>query len=422
MRFRCTLVALICSCAALVAQQVRPKDVRETAKAGAGAIPKLQEYLKDPSRDVRVEAVKQLTELGTQKSLDPLIEATRDTDPEVQTRAAAGLVNFYSPGYVDSGLGDSIKRVGGGIKGLFSEGEDLVIDPYVTVRPEVITALGRLATAGASMASRAGGARAIGVLRGGAAVSDLIEAAHSRDSGVIYESLVALRKVGDLSAGPRVEFRLRDLDPKVQEAAIVAVGMLRDKGALPALADVFHRATDARIRRAAMTSIAMLPDESSRPLYVQCLKDKDERLRAAAAEGFGRLHEPKDLPMLEQAWQDEGKTSPRLSLAFAVTLLGKTELSEFSPFQFLIDNLNSASYQGVAFPFLVELGRDAAVRQALYGAIPKGTKSEKIGLAQVLARDGDQQSVPELQKLSKDGDADVAGEALRALRSLQARL
>jgi HEAT repeat protein len=416
------LVALLCSCAALVAQQVRPKDVRDTAKAGSAAIPKLQEYLKDPSRDVRVEAVKQLTELGTQRSLDPLIEATRDNDPEVQTRAAAGLVNFYSPGYVDSGLGGSVKRVGGGIKGLFSEGEDLVIDPYVTVRPEVITALGRLATGGASMASRAGGARAIGVLRGGAAVSDLIEAAHSKDSGVIFESLVALRKIGDQSAGPRVEFRLRDLDPKVQEAAIVAVGLLRDKDALPALADVFRRATDARIRRAAMTSIAMLPDEGSRPLYVQCLKDKDERLRAAAAEGFGRLRDPKDLPMLEQAWQDEGKTNPRLSLAFALALLGKTELSEFSPFQFLINNLNSGSYQGVAFPFLVELARDAAVRQALYGVIPKGTRSEKIGLAQVLAREGDQQSVPELQKLSKDADADVAGVALRALRSLQSRL
>ena len=31
-------------------------------------------------------------------------------------------------------------------------------------------------------------------------------------------------------------------------------------------------------------------------------------MRAAAAEGYARLKNPADLPMLEKAWQDEGKT------------------------------------------------------------------------------------------------------------------
>ena len=92
-------------------------------------------------------------------------------------------------------------------------------------------------------------------------------------------------------------------------------------------------------------------------------------MRAAAAEGFARLRDTNDLPMLDQAWQDETKPSPRLSLAFALVMFGKTELSEFSPLQYLINNLNSAAYNGVAFPFLVELARDAAVRQALYAPL-----------------------------------------------------
>ena len=243
--------------------RIRPKDVRDLAKTGSNAIPKLQEYLKNPSRDVRLEAVKQLTEVGTQRSLDPLIEATHDNDPEIQIRAAAGLVNFYLPGYVESGFGGSLKRIGGGIMGVFSESEDQVIDAYVVVRPEVIAALGPLATGGASMESRASAARAIGVLRGKAAVSDLVEASHSKDSDVIYESLVALRKVGDEAAGPRVEFRLRDLEPKVQEAAIEAVGLLRDKGALPTLADVFQHSKDARIRRAAIRRSPCSPTKAA---------------------------------------------------------------------------------------------------------------------------------------------------------------
>jgi len=198
--------------------------------------------------------------------------------------------------------------------------------------------------------------------------------------------------------------------------------LLRDKGALPDLTDVLKRARDVKVKRAALTSIAMLPDPASRPLYEQYLHDKDENLRGAAAEGFARLRDPNELAMLEQAWQDEGKTSPRLSLAFAQVMLGRKDVSEFSPLRFLIDNLNSAAYNGDALPFLVELARDEGVRTALYGPLSTGTKDEKIGLARVLARSGDAESVAPLQKLSGDSDAAVAQEGLRALRTLQARM
>jgi hypothetical protein len=70
----------------------------------------------------------------------------------------------------------------------------------------------------------------------------------------------------------------------------------------------------------------------------------------------------------------------------------------------------------------VEAARDARVRTALYGPLQTGTKDEKIGLARVLARSGDRQSIAELQKLNNDTDSEVAQESLRAVRSLQARM
>jgi HEAT repeat protein len=423
MRSYFAVIALLSPLALLCAQDVRPKDVREMAKSGSRAIPQLAALLKNPAKDVRVEAVRQLTEIGGQESLDPLIQATQDRDPEVQARAADGLVNFYYPGYAQQpGVGGSLKRISTGIKGMFTDTDDQVIDTYVLVRPEVISALGKLASSGGSAEARAGAARAVGVLRGKAAVPDLVEAVHSKDSDTIYEAMIALQKIRDESAGPRVEFRLHDLDKKVQTAAVETVGVLHDTDSLPALTDILKRSSDAGVRRAALTSIAMMPAESSRPLYAQYLHDKDEKLRAAAAEGYARLRNPKDAPMLDQAWKDEAKTAPRLSLAFALVMLGRTEVSQFSPLQFLIDDLNLASYSGVAMPFLVELARDKAVRDALYPALPAATKAEKIGLAHVLARSGDQQSVPALQKLSTDKDADVAQEGLRALRTLQAKM
>ncbi|MEO7651613.1 MAG: HEAT repeat domain-containing protein [Bryobacteraceae bacterium] len=407
---------------ALYGQETKPKDVREMAKSGSSAIPRLQPLLKNADLNVRLEVVKALTEIGTQRSLDPLLEATLDSDAEVQMRATDGLINFYLPGYVRYGVAASIRRAGGNIRSKFSDTNDHVIDPYVQVRPDVIAALGKLAHGGVTMDVRANAARAVGILRGQAAVPDLLEAMRTKDSAVLYESLVALQKIRDKSVAPKLRYLLRDLDEKVQLAAIETTGLLQNPEALPDLVDALNRARGQKVRRAALTAIAMIPDESSRSLYTRYLTDKDEALRAAAAEGFARLKKPADKPMLEKAYEDEQKTSPRLSVAFALVALGKTEVSEFSPLQFLVNGLNSKARQGEAQAFLIELARDPAVRTLLYPALTAGTKDEKVRLAQIMARSGDKDSLSALERVSQDGDSEVAAEGLRALRSLRARL
>lgn len=419
---RCLLLALAAAALLPAQDAVRPKDVREVAKDGSNAIPRLREFLKNPSLEVRLEAVKQIVEIGGPRTLDPLIEATRDNDPEMQIRATDGLVNFYLPGYVRTGFGASLRRVGGSIKGKFTENNDQIIDPFVQVRPEVIESLGKLARGGGNLDVRANAARAIGILRGQAALPDLYEALRSKDSNVIYESLIAIQKIRDRSAAPNIAFLLRDFDPKVQIAVIETTGLLQNKEALPGLVDVLQRTRDKKVRRAALTAIAMLPEPGNRAHYERYINDGDENMRAAAAEGFARLKNPADLPMIQKAWNDEKKTPARLSLAFAQVMLGQTELTEFSPLQYLINNLNSTSWRNVAYPFLVELARDAAVRKSLYQPMLSGTKDEKIYLVQVLARSGDEEALPYLERLSRDGNSDVASEGLRAMRTLQARL
>jgi hypothetical protein len=109
-------------------------------------------------------------------------------------------------------------------------------------------------------------------------------------------------------------------------------------------------------------------------------------------------------------------------MAFALVKLGRTEISEFSPLQSLINSLNSAAYKGEAVPFLTEVSRDPAVRKSLYTVLGTATKDEKIGLAKVLAVSGDKESIGYLEKLSRDPDTEVAQEGLRAMRNLQARL
>ncbi len=400
----------------------RAKAARELGKQGSQAIPTLQKMLADPVTDVRVEAVKAIVEIGTQYSLDPLIQATRDNDPEVQIRATDGLVNFYFPGYVQTGLTASLKRFGSSIKGRFTDTNDAIIDPYVQVRSDVITALGKLVSGGASMEVRANAARAVGILRGKEALPDLVEAVRSKDSTLIYECLVALQKIRDPSAAARITFLLRDPDERVQIAALETTGILQYKSALPDLRMALARARNNKVRRAALTAIAMLPDEQNRKVFAAYLQDKDDGLRGAAAEGFGRLGNPGDLPIIEKAFNEEKKVSPRLSQAFALVLLGRTELTEFSPLQYLVNTLNSSSWQGAARALLIELARNAQVRSTLEYALRKGTKVEKIQLAQILATSGDSKTLPALEELGKDADADVAQEALRAMRTLKARM
>ena len=407
---------------ALHGQETKPKDVREMAKGGSNAIPQLQPLLKNADLNVRLEVVKSLTEIGTRHSLDPLLAATLDSDAEVQIRATDGLINFYLPGYVRYGVAASIRRAGSSIKSKFSDTNDQVIDSYVQVRPEVIAALGKLARGGVTMDARANAARAVGILRGQAAIPDLLEAMRTKDGAVLYESLIALQKIRDKSVAPKLRYLLRDLDEKVQLAAIETTGLLQNSEALPDLVDALNRARNQKVRRAALTAIAMIPDESSRSIYTRYLSDKDDALRAAAAEGFARMKKPEDRPMLEKAYEEEHKPSPRLSVAFALVALGKTEVSEFSALQFLVNTLNSKARQGEAQAFLIELARDPAIRALLYPAMTAGTKDEKIRLAQIMARSGDKDSLPAMERVSQDGDSEVAAEGLRALRSLRARL
>ena len=401
----------------------RIKAVREAAKEGAGSIDKIAPYLNDPETNVRLEAVKSIVDLDTQRSLDPLVKAAGDNDPEVQIRATDGLVNFYLPGYIQTGLTASFKRVGGAIKSKFTDTNDQVIDRYVEVRPDIIQVLGKLARGGASQEARANAARAVGILRGKAAVPDLIEAVKSKDTQVIYEAIVALEKIRDESAGPAIAFRLRDPTEKVQVAAIEATGVLQNKSAVFQVRDAFDRTKNAKVRRAALGTIAMLPDEQNRGLFQNYLNDKDDGLRTAAAEGIARLKNPQDRAAVEKAFNDEKKPGPRLADAFAAVELGNIDITEFAPLRYVINSLNSGGYRGVAIPYLIELARDGVVRRQLYLVLNQSpTKDEKTGLAQVLAASGDRDSIPYLETLTKDADPDVSKEALRSLQSLRSRL
>jgi HEAT repeat protein len=420
----CALVALAAfSLGAEDPVKAEVKNVRELGKGGSENIPKIEPYLSDAAVEVRLEAVKAISGIGTQRSLDSLIKACADNDPEVQTRAIDGLVNFYVPGYLKTGLTAPLRRAGSSIKDKFEDRDDLVIDPYIQVRPEVIAAIGRIVSGGSSLETRDNAARAVGILRGRQAVPDLEQALRSKDNGLMYESLVALEKIRDPSAGASLVFLLHDLDEKVQIAAIEATGLLMNRAAMNDLRDVLDRSRKIKVKRAALTAMAQMPDPQLHGIYTTYIDHKDDGLREAAAEGLGRLKNAADSADLERVFSNENKTEPRLSAAFALVNLGKHGAAEFDPLRYLVNNLNSTAYRGVARAYLIELARDPGVRQALYPMLKEAvvTRDEKTGLAEVLAASGGEDSVAPLQALSQDTDSEVSQAGLRAVKNLRAR-
>ena len=160
------------------------------------------------------------------------------------------------------------------------------------------------------------------------------------------------------AAGPSIVFLLHDLNEKVQLTAIEATGLLLNRDAINELRDILDRSRNMKVKRAALTALAQMPDLRLHGVFVTYLDHKDEGLREGAAEGLGRLKNPADTAALERAFNNENKTEPRLSAAFALVDLGKRGMAEFDPLRYLVNDLNSTAYRGVSLAYLTELARD----------------------------------------------------------------
>jgi HEAT repeat protein len=401
----------------------RINRIRDLGKKDVRAIPALAANLSDPNRDIRIEAVKAIVKIGTDQSLGPLVQATHDNDSEIQIRATDGLVNYYVPGYVSKGaLTGMLTRGVRQVKSYFGVRNDQVIDPDVFVRPDVRDAIAALVSSGASSESRSNAARAAGILRDSAAVAALENSLHAQDSQLIIESLIALQKIHDPMAGPKVATATHDLDDRVQATALETVGVLRCLTCEPDVRSALNTARNMRIRRAALEALAMLAMPGDRNVFQQYVRDADTDLRTAALEGLGRIRDPEDFPILEQAYNEkDADWKIHLAAAFAMVDEGKVDTQEFSPLPYLWESLGNGQRAAVAQTYLDELARRDDVRQALFTMIPGSSKEQKVALCAILADNRAPDAVPTLNKLSKDIDSDVSLAAARALRIVQSQ-
>jgi HEAT repeat protein len=401
----------------------RMARVRELGKRDTAALADLAPYLRDSDRDVRLEAIKAVVRIDTRASLDALIAGTRDRDPEIRIRATDGIVNTYLPGYVaNNSLSGNFTRGFRHIKDFFSSRNDQVVDADVVIRPDAAQALADEINDGFSFDASSNAALASGILRARPAVPALIKGLRSKENDMIFECLIALQKIQDPSAGPAVGFLARDLDERIQITALETIGLLRSLDSAPDVRAALKGGKNLKIRRAAMEALAMLGIPGDRATFQRDADSGDAEMRAAALEGLGRIREPEDFRLLKAAY-DEANADWRIHLAaaFALANQGKVDTEQFSPLPYLVESLNTKGRAETARAYLKELARHEDARASLVKLIPEATKDQKLELCSVFGASRSEDLLPALNKLSKDGDPDVAFAASKAIRILQAR-
>jgi HEAT repeat protein len=392
-------------------------------KIGTRGLAELSGFLKDPDRPVRVEAVNAIVALGSTASLDPLLSATHDTDAEVRVRATDGIVNVYVPGYVaNSGLSGYVTRGLRQVKAFFSARNDKVIDDDVKVREDVGPAIAEEVNFGDELTPRSNAALAAGILRLKVAVPALLQALHAKDNDLIFESLVALQKIHDPSAGEGVGFLVRDLDERTQVTTLETVGVLHSTEAAPDVRYALENARNPKVKRAALSALAMLAVPEDRIIFRQYVINADPALRAAALEGLGRLREPEDTPTIQTSF-DEANADWRIHLAaaFALVTEGNVSTEEFSPLPYLVENLNSRQRADVADAYLKELIHRDEVRRNIVKTLDEATKAQKLALCWIFGESHSSDMLPALQRLAGDSDGEVEIAAKRAEHVLNTR-
>jgi HEAT repeat protein len=395
----------------------RARAAHELGKAqDASAIPALAGALSDPSEKVRHEVILALAQIHGPEALDALIKATQDIDEESHVLAVQSLVGYYTGTVPTPGFTGLVKKGWQHAKGHFNP-DDTRIDPGLFVEPKVITALDATLRDTRSTRAACEAAKGLGILVAQAAVPDLVKAAHSSDEILSLESLNALSKIKDKSAGPQLVDLLDSPIKDIKQRAAVTIGILRTQQAVPKLQSIFESDTDQKDKEKALEGLAYLGAPVSNPLFTKALWSDDRVIRTSAAEGLARIADPKTLPELEKAVMAERDADAELAIEYAITALGKLDyLSD------LVNELSSKTRGDVAQPYLIELSRTPGFLVKLYPYLQSPNAGVRKRLCAVLMFSGDQTSLDQLDRLSHDPNGDVSAQALRAKRALRARL
>jgi HEAT repeat protein len=384
------------------------------------ATPDLVAAVGDSDPAVRRAIVIALQEIQDPRALPGFVTLSSDPEKDIRDHAIEGMTSAYLPR--ESGLVVTLNKVGTFFNPWSDEWADVVIEPDLHVDQSVTDALRQRLREDADGGLRAKAARSLGILRAGDAVSDLATALRGdKVNNVRFESIRALRKIGDPSVGPQLVELISYGDSKVRNEVVYTIGRLRYAAAVPQLTEqytkelaVTGRNIDRVFRERLIGALAYIGDPASKDLFMHEKANVDTALALHAYEGLARIADPSTLNDIST---DRLRTKDAKLLdaqAWALYRLGRKEFLTA-----VVDGLGDRRTNHESREYLLELTHDQV--PDLFPFATHKDVNVREALAEILGLVGDDRAVPVLQDLSRDKSGEVADLAAQALHRIGAR-
>src|SRR6266571_2246721 len=253
------------------------------------------EALTDPDDATREEAAQALIKLADPAATDALIEALQDDYWSVRMHAGHALAKIGGPRVIEAlipMLGDTIK-----------ECRDGAVEDFVTIcTPAVERLIAALRDRDGSVRTIA--AEALGRIGDPKAIKGLMALFKDTSKLVRVAATIALTQIGEPTVAPLIE-GLKDENFQVRLHSVQALGgitsdyptgrsWLRDSRPVPPLIALL-KDKDRAVREDAAIALGMIGDSSAVPALIEAMQDGAVRVRAIMALGMiadPRLVEP----------------------------------------------------------------------------------------------------------------------------------
>jgi HEAT repeat protein len=379
---------------------------------------------RDEDKEVRAEAMKSLGLIKDFTALPDMLDGLKDAQKNVRSATVRSLVAMYTEHDIDF---ITNHRKGFNRLNPFMDTDDYeIIEPYIAVEAPLITALGETARGDLDREVRISAIRALGVLRGRAAIPQLADALNA-DQNVRIDVIRTFIKIGDAESGRYLVPFFRDTDEKVRNQAMFATGFLKYKGAVQPLLSVYGRGPESRGTmqsvknvfspitqrdKAALVALAMIGDDRAEQVFIENLTDKDAGRRQSAVEGLARIGDQKYADQISRLVLTEKDKDVKLAQQWALYQLGQRDQ---------IRNIVPKLYSGQndqAYAYLMEINQVSD----LYPYTRSSNLEVRRKVIEILGKIGDKTTIAELQPVATSSGAETADTATVAIKRIEWRI
>ncbi|MBI5096091.1 MAG: HEAT repeat domain-containing protein, partial [Nitrospirae bacterium] len=266
--------------------------------------------MKDPSAEVRKEAVEKLGQTGDVAAVDPLLDALQDGDQEVRQKAIEALekfkderildamLPFFGPhGYTQNPAEKTFLSVAEKTKerGVYVYRKEGV--RYVSNRPEDVPK---------------GVSRDLRIVPS-KAVSKLLDQIDHSDERAKVSILNILGRIEDDRIEPHLIRLIGDPSATVRYRAVSLLGSIGGPAVIPHLIAAL-RSKDSGMRRSAASALETFRDQRALEPLIAALKDSQASVRSASLRSLGKFDDPRVLDLNRELLKDESLDVRRVAL------------------------------------------------------------------------------------------------------------